>query len=452
MKATHLLLIAAIAATGFFLGTAFRPAAPPANSEAATLGASHEAFRNRITAMTKSTSTSWTGVMALAEGAEGNSDWLALLNAARLDPFLSAAIVRRWAAADPEACWKHLLTLGDGILPPEHLAEAPMKAWAERNPEDAVAALAAARPQGKAHIDLRNALSWIVVKTTLDQDLERGFALMPLPFSGGGFSFGGTEKWMEADPEKACRLIAGLPAGYIFQHELGATATAWFKTEPEAAMAWIGTLPQDLQEKALANISEHLAKSGDVEKSRDLALTIPSMSARQSIAGPYLQHLRKTDPAAACAWGIEHFDGRMMGGVIGNIVGNVDLKKFPPTLFPPYFDQMPDGDSKGQAASRLIRKWLAEDGPAAIAWGESLDPRTRIDALGSMVEDEWAAKPEARAWLATAPETPFSRRVIDSIVGQMASPEEARAWAAELPPARAAQVTEALEKQAAKAP
>jgi hypothetical protein len=451
MKASPFLTIAALAVAGFFAGRGLRPAAVPSNPETATMEARHEAFRSGITAMMKGTPNSWTGVMALATRAQDTDDWIALLDAARLDPFLSQAIVRRWAEADPDACWEHLLTLGARILPPEHLATAAMEAWAARNPEDAVAALALARPQGKAQVDLRSDLGWMIVETALNLDLERGFALLPLPFSGGGFSFGNTRKWMENDPAKACRLIAGLPDGYVFQHELEAGARTWFLKDPEAALSWIGTLSQDLQKKALSKISEELAESGRVEKSRDLALTVDSMSARQSLAAPYLQHLRRTDPATGCAWGIANFDGGVMGSVIGNIVGNVDLKAFPPSLFLPYFDQMSDGHGKGQAARRFISKWMEQDGPAAIAWGEALDPRTREGAL-EFTDARWAANPASRTWLTTAPDTPFSQRVLAKIVENMDDPEEARAWAAELPPARAAQVMEALGNTPASSP
>lgn len=129
-----------------------------------------------------------------------------------------------------------------------------------------------------------------------------------------------------------------------------------------------------------------------------------------------------------------------------NIVGNIDLTKNPPEDFLPFYEQIPEGSAKGQGARRLIRKWLKIDGQAAIEWGESLDIRSRGEALGHYVVGEWARMPESREWLRSAPESPFSQNVIRRIVKDMNDPAQARAWMNELPTLRADQVREALDQ------
>ncbi len=453
MKARHVVIIVCGALGGFFVGRMI-PLILDSGDSARSVrsqaeGQERPALRTQLGKQGRPFKDySWAEVFALADTAQESDDWIALLEEARHDSFLMRAIVRRWADQDAPGCWEHILTLGDGIMPPQHLAGIVAKAWGMQDPEAAVATLAGMASDGKSHVYQRAELSWIVVRAALAEDLDRGMALMPLPFSGGSFGWGKLEPWMAADPERACRALAALPHDCTFRNTVSQAALEWHRRDPAAALAWCQQASADLQRLAYKEISEGLIDAGDYEGARDVALLADSMSLRQSISLPYVSHLTKTDPLAACAWVVENFDGQMLGGALGNIVGNADFKAHAPEEFLPFFEQMPEGYGKGNSARRFVRRWMSTDGLAAVTWGESLDPRTRGDVMSSQTAKDWAKQAQAREWLKTAADTRFSQRTLEAIVAEINNPEKAREWGASLPPDRAAQVEEALVKLA----
>jgi hypothetical protein len=439
--------IALTAAVGFSIGRAVH-----SPGEAATDPTPKAAAKAPISALPKSLRdsrlSSWRGMMQLDHTTLSKADWKRLLDDTRGDPFLSEALVRRWASIDPNACWEYLIGAGNG-WPDTDLAQIAIQIWAGRDPEKAIAALGGLDVSAPLRERERSTLVSDAMEAAMLFDLDRGFALLPtakelktnLMFS---------EEWMQTDPERVCKGLAKFleenPGN--FTRTAGRAAGVWYRADPEAALAWAQSQPHDTRAEALDKIADEMAEAGDWDRLQAVMSTVDSMMILQRVGAPLRRHLQTKDPALACQWVVETFDGRMMGALIRNIIGTTSNDEFSPERYVPYFAQIPEGLGKGEAAVDLLRRWIEVDVPAAADWASGLEPQTAQHMSGHVIERA-ASNPAARGWLRSAPPSRFADSMLRYVVRGIKTPARAREFAATLPAGRAAKVEEMLQHRAA---
>ncbi len=446
MKAAHIAIVVAAGVACFFIGRSLRgDSVTPAETRDSTTNPA-ERFKKKPPKR-RPVADSWTDIMRLDPPSLEVEHWKALLKAAKLDRQRSGALVRRWAGNDPSACWAYILTMGDGVLPPENLATIAIDIWAENDPDAAIKALAALDPNNKHQRAQLATLVRAAMRKAYLVDIDRAFAeWLPLALETGSMIPNSVQPWMEKYPERACRGLASLPEKYPYRRGVGPASRAWYRTDPDAAVAWVLGLPHDLRKEALDDLGREIAETGDFEELEKLALSVKSMHERQRVASKLRRHLKNKDPALACEWVIENYDGRMMGAEMENIINTTDHKTFPAERYVPYFDRIPEGLGKGEAATTLFQEWIQTDAKAAADWMAKLDPRSMYHIHFDPLR-RWAKSKEAHEWLQTAPDSDFMRKILRAAVDQMGNPEKVTDWAATLPGDRQKLVEEQLEKR-----
>ena len=434
---------------GFVAGRSLRPSAPEPAAEPTADPTPVAPLSALPTPSRESKLTSWLELMRLEPDGLSTDDWRQLMDDTRGDIFLSRALVRRWAAGDPESCWQYLVETGNG-WPDTSLAKIAAEAWAGRDPEAAIAALAGLDGSTTSLRRQRGELVSDTMEVAMMFDLDRGFALLPTAAEiGGHLMF--SERWMTGDPGKVCRKLAEFleQQPSKFTRTAGRAAGVWYRQAPEDALEWAKTQPHETRLEALDKIVEAMAEEGDYDSIRALASEVDSMMILQRVGQPLRKQLQREDPGAACQWVIENYDGRMMGAEIGNIINTTDPKKFAPADFAPFIEQIPGGEGKGNAAGSLFQRWAPSDFPAAADWMAGLDRRTH-EAYAGIVASQWAHRPAAHQWLRAAPASDFADTMLRGALRKINDPEKAREFAATLPAARAELAETIIQERAAK--
>ncbi|CAN5399718.1 hypothetical protein BH23VER1_BH23VER1_12860 [soil metagenome] len=388
----------------------------------------------------------WEATLELAENPPAPDQWPVLLDGVRTDPFASEQIIRAWIRDDPAACWAHLVSVGEGGVPPRKLAEVAALTWVVVDPMPAFAAIDALPVTAMPSVrSLAGDLRWQALREALSHDMGRAFPFVLSGLGATGVPFGSADTWVEQDPARACRLLASLPAT-SFRLAIGQAGLTWFQQDPKAALEWARHVPRGIQSAYFDSIAHHLEVSGDVESLKALALATPSMLIRSRVAERLFPLWIRDSPAAAFDWLAEHFHGPHSKSVAHNVMPATVGKLRDPADYSPLTAlarRLPPGYARGGAVRAILGRWTREDPDAAIAYAGSLDPATRSIAYLDLAAN-WAFHPSAPEWLKTAPDIPIARSLLDYVI-ELGTPASLEELLPQLPPARAAVVRAALD-------
>lgn len=277
-------------------------------------------------------------------------------------------------------------------------------------------------------------------------------------------------KWAEQDPLAAKAWLEGdLPtvpeAAELRKECAGNLVRAWVKTDPSAALSWIGRQAEGEREALVAPAFQTLSHV-DSAKAAALLTQQTNLPGRDKVAGEMAGWWAKSEPAKALAWaagldsglsaaaarssietwakadftaardGVRGLTGQTRDGSLPGLLSHWpegDLKGAAAFL-----DSEPAGAGRREASGALISQWAAKDQEAASAWlakqpaggdrdagAQSLaeavrstdpeasgiwlttvrDDRTRLDGLRATM-DSWHKQSPAAAtrWLETAPQ------------------------------------------------
>ena len=258
-----------------------------------------------------------------------------LLDAARLELF------RAWSDHDPVAAVR---TLGVALLGEDrnewYVREAIGK-WVARAPRDA--------------------LAWLGSQPGLDPE-KTDSLLRNLAWSASGDDGG-------ADPRLFAEALAASPGLRDRTELLSSLLSAWSGRAPEAALAWLDTIPDaarraDLLERAIQNFS-----SDRPGQNLALILRLPAGTGRDARVADIIGRWAKNDPDAALAWLHDHDDPSLASaaaGVQGVLIGA--LAATDPVAALGHWQELPADESRAAAAPSLATAWSKTDPAAASRW------------------------------------------------------------------------------------
>jgi hypothetical protein len=395
----------------------------------------------------------WQSILDLASDPPVSDRWPALLASEAADPFASAQIVRTWTRLDPEACWAHVVALGERGRPDADLATAAIREWAAADPAAAIEAAGSLPVPAvtEARSRLRDDLRWVALRLALANDMEGAMPLVSRVLDAGSFGWGSdatsSDSWVPQDPAKACRLLAQLPET-VFRNAVGQATRAWFNQDPLAAVEWIGEVPLGVQREAFDGIVDQLREDRDAETLQALALATNSMELRSEVARALFPLIYEGSPDLAYDWLAENFHGEQFRSVartaMMNTISSDRTVAFSDHI--PLVERLPPGPGRGGAASRLLGNWVRKDPTAAMAWAESLDATSKAAAYKDLA-DNWARDPSAAEWLKSAPDIPIARTLLNYVIGE-SDTATLEVLATDLPPDRAEQVRSAISSRA----
>jgi hypothetical protein len=248
--------------------------------------------------------------------------------------------------------------------------------WAKSDP-DAAFAYTREHP-GRGELDNR---SYTVVQAVLTQDPGRGIGIIAR--HPDAIHTSGSLDWAKKDPERAVRLIAGLPNCFFRDNELRDVVSMWAEKDPRGALAWINSLGNaDEHRDYRRNTYDSIART-------DLALAkqmfndpAQAEDVRKRLGQGIVSSMARSDPDAALEWISHSLDGAAQTEALQDIVASMSYKS--PTRAAELFASLPAGSRK-YALEPVARSWSWQDPEAALEWSLSLeDPAEQKVALASI--------------------------------------------------------------------
>jgi hypothetical protein len=186
----------------------------------------------------------------------------------------------------------------------------------------------------------------------------------------------------------------------------GTVAKEWVRQDPDAALAWAATVPDNQRLGAYTGVLGTLATT-DPKRASKLATELEPGGARNHIIGEIAKTWVRNDPANALSW------ARSL-----------------------------EGDERTRAVGEALGTWAQTKPAAAAGYLSKLGDDENIDTYIPKIAGNWAgqAPDEAAAWLATQPEGQGKRDAMNPLMWNWTTrdPEAAGNWLAEQPagPAR----------------
>ena len=301
--------------------------------------------------------------------------------------------------------------------------------------------------------------------------------------------------WATEDPAAVAAELARNPPDSRTRSELiNDLSTAWSRKDPNAAIAWIRSLPAREQEKAwsrfrpqvnLENASEmlehvlsidspevrrniansvavQLASEGhskaiewaknlppedqagilpniaifwaqnDARAAGDYILTLPENESRTRAIGHVVGRWAQLEPEAALAWAAEIPSASEREAAARNAVN--ELHHYTPESAMRWIDLVENPEKRADISREIVSRWAQVDGAAAAQWVASSAEANANPEAYYAVARQWAfVQPEAtEEWMAALPVGAHRDSAIDAYVSSMDGydPGLATQWAA----------------------
>ena len=230
-------------------------------------------------------------------------------------------------------------------------------------------------------------------------------------------------EWLENPDNKLAN------SRWIGQILAGSITKEWVRQDPDAALAWAQTVPENQRSGAYTGVLGSLAAT-DPERASKLAMQLPDDDARREILGQIARSWSEISPAEAVEWA-STLDGRGRSRAMGEALGEW-AQKSPPEAAA-FVDSLPEA-GEGQYLQRVASSW-AEHAPAdAAQWLEShQESEGKADAMGWVMWHWTNSDPQAAStWLIDQPAGGSRDRAIGSLAKATfeSDPGAAVTWAA----------------------
>jgi hypothetical protein len=378
--------------------------------------------------------------------------WQRLMRRAKGDSAVESLIVEQWARKNPAECWAYLVDSADDWYPQKDLAYIVAKIWAVTDPEAAMRAMA----DLPCRNEFRDEIRWFAFREALLHDSDRAIKLINLTMDANRISWGESEKWVEANPEKACRLLASLP-DCMFRSGIAQAAREWLKKDQDAALEFVKNLAPGPQRMAAMLIGRDFGANGDFAAARELAESARSMALRSAIASSFMRRWAGEEPAKAVEWVAEHFTGDILGERLSQatrfaayeVISRSNKGAYDMSPILALADAQPVGIARDGAASGILETWGKSQPGEAFAWFYERAQRGELtDRALSSLADNFGGGPVE--WYETAPEHPFVEEAFSYALRreEAKGAEALRKWAATLPPVRSERVERVVARLA----
>ena len=261
--------------------------------------------------------------------------------------------------------------------------------------------------------------------------------------------------WLE-DPDN--QLVHFPWMGHILA---GTVAKEWVRQDPDAALAWAATVPDNQRLGAYTGVLGTLATT-DPKRASALATNLEPGGARNHIIGEIAKTWARNAPDAALSWA-QSLEGderhRAMGEALGTwaqtkpaetasylsqIADNEDIDRYLPKVAGNWAPQAPEkaaqwiatqaeGNGKNEAMSSVMWNWTTRDPEAAGTWlADQPASRSRDQGITGLAKAAFGFDPEsALNWATEISNQKLRRQSIDLGVREWrkTNPEAAREWA-----------------------
>lgn len=242
--------------------------------------------------------------------------------------------------------------------------------------------------------------------------------------------------WASSDPKAAADYLANNvlnSAGDEWQHRrtAGSVASEWARQDPDAALAWAKSLPEEVRGDALGNIIEQLT-SEDPLKAAGVAMSFEGEERERSFR-TIADQWSRNEPQEAVKWA-ESLNGEGRAGAMEEALENWVTKDTESTVA--YLDKM-ETSERDEIMSEVVEHWARIDAASAADaanWvAQQPQGEGKVDATGEAVGAWMRADAEAAStWLGEQPAGDAKDRGIAALLRDRSvreDPQVAVLWA-----------------------
>lgn len=341
--------------------------------------------------------------LATKMGEDRPIEALALLDRQKMElgNWAYITVYSTWARNNPSEASAHVMSLPDGM---------------KRN--QALSFIA----RGYTESDPQGALAWAksIPRASESQNLVRAV------ISG----------LAERDPQSAL-VMAQQESPREQRGLLSSIAQNWMSSDPDSAVAWIKTLPDDAtRQQCISSSSYYAAWGGPGENLTQLMALLPKGKTRSDTLKQISRNLGWSDPEASLTWAktLSQEDQDVVISGLSASLASEDPKKAAALAA-----ALPPTAASVNALTTVASQWAYKNPEEAIAWAATLETeKARQDATAAALT-QWAnSDPEKAASASASLADENARRAArEKIAATWAqkSPAEAERWATALPEA-----------------
>jgi hypothetical protein len=266
-------------------------------------------------------------------------------------------------------------------------------------------------------------------------------------------------------------ILAKIPTTPSFDQNVAELVTYWQIQDPQAALAWLQTLPAPTdadgiraRNSAYTTIVNQMCSSDPAGAAALLQSLPPSPPVSDSGMnfGPNMSYASvaanwaQNDPAAAFAWIQQLPDGPARESAVDSLIST--LAASDPKAAADYALQLPPGDSRTESLTAVIKGWSAQDPAQAATLLSDLPEGKPLDRASAGLATTWAQQDPAAAaqWVNTLSDGSARDGAVKSLVTAefSADPSSAFTWASSVsdPTAQFNLVKNVVQQWAAKDP
>jgi len=204
------------------------------------------------------------------------------------------------------------------------------------------------------------------------------------------------------DPQRAADWLDNPDNGLVHYPMMGhilagTVAKEWVRQDPDAALAWAESRPEDQRAGAYSGVLGTLAAS-DPTRASALAMQLDPGEARSHIVGEIAKAWARNEPAGAIAWA-ESLDGDEHQRATREALAS--WAQTSPSQAAAYLDSLSDRDSADSLLAQVAGNWAPQDPHKAAEWiAGQPDGQGKNDAMGQVMWNWTTRAPEAAAdWL-----------------------------------------------------
>ena len=237
------------------------------------------------------------------------------------------------------------------------------------------------------------------------------------------------------DPQKALEWMSGqgndmAKNGWMGHALAGTIASEWVRQDPDAALAWANSLPQNQRQGALGGALETIAASDPLEAAQRL-LELDPGEAREKAAGNIANLWAKRAPQEAMEWAMT-LEGDDRESAMTRALGG--WASVEPEQAASFINDIPAEERTGSQVSEVGRRWASQEPSKAAQWLiDQPESRGRTDAVGYAMWHWTNEDPGGAAdWILEQPRGDFRDNGIASIAKATfeEDPSSAVTWAA----------------------
>lgn len=220
------------------------------------------------------------------------------------------------------------------------------------------------------------------------------------------------------DPKRAAAWLDD-PANALVDFPLighilaGSVGKEWVRQDPDAALAWAATLPENQRAGAYFGILGTLAAS-DPAKSADIAASLPSGSDKNKLLADIGTAWARRSPDEALAWATS-LEGPERTTAMRGALGSWATTN--PAKAAEYIQSLPPDSVTGPILESVAEPWTVSAPKDAAAWVMAHpNEAARNDAIGNVMWNWTKQNPaEASTWLTNQPAGPARDEGIDGL-------------------------------------